>query len=93
MQGSRVRIPRGPATVMRAFRALSRVAASVRHESTIDGGVRTSAAARSLPPRLFVLQKHPFETERVFYFADGPGGALRLFHNFCRNRRKSQNET
>ena len=44
MQGSRVRIPRGPATVMR-FYALSRVAAPVLHKSTIDGIVPHRAAA------------------------------------------------
>ena len=56
MQGSRVRIPRGPATVMRAFRALSRVAASVRHESTMYGGVREQRCGWLQPQRLFVLQ-------------------------------------
>ena len=69
MQGSRVRIPRGPATVMRAFRALSRVAASAGHESTIDGGVRMGSAAADYSLSVCLCcKKHPFITERVFSF-------------------------
>ena len=64
MQGSRVRIPRGPATVMRAFRVLSRVAASVRHESTIDGGVRPSSVAADCGRSACLCCKAPFRNRK-----------------------------
>ena len=60
MQGSRVRIPRGPATVMRVVERAKSGRCVCPHESTMYGGVRANSVAAGFCRSACLCCKAPF---------------------------------